>query len=696
MSNVTTDLINYSLSEHPVNSSNSNDEINLIYSSIMGQSNLVTSNKVEYNKIVSNQITDSNTHNIMDLLSVSSSTILEDYNIATQSNITTTTNENDSNNNNNTGPSPVKINMYRRLLDSDRTYFGSDVSRDVSHITCDENSYNCCLYMIVRNESHIINRCLDGVSQLVDCICICDTGSTDNTVELIHSWSKEYNIPTTVYVPTGTGGPEDTTWRTFCYNRTQSFVLASGTYPCSKYYLTVDADMILRIDSAVDWSTMNADGYNLDQTSDFYTYSNPRIMNGKAWLCEDYTHEAWNSPGNYPTKINQLWIDDRGDGGCKGDKLHRDVCFSLCQIIQKRGRSRQDFYLANTFNDLRDYDMAIYWYWQRYNKDDWEEEKWMALYRIGECYLKKHQYGTKVYWPHEHQTIDDYNYLIDGQPQRPGWDLIDTGFLHEIERNDAENLGVKYLLQAYDTRPWRAESLMMLSKYYREIGSHTLSIFMADQVALMIEKHKPMLPGFRDSLIVRVPEHSYQPYIEISICAYYVKEYSLGINAGLKVLQGDIVMPRNNPIPDNIISWVQRNLLAYWNKCTANELEHRDKYENQIAYNYAHILLPLAQEPKFIIGDRYVPWYSIAINAYYISKFDEGEQAIAHIRTMDSVPQNILTGLSNIEKYYVSKRQEQRKQAIQQNISNGNKGLVVGGNRKARGKHSNKTGKKRR
>ena len=42
-----------------------------------------------------------------------------------------------------------------------------------------------CLTMIVRNESHIIERCLNSVKGIVDCVAICDTGSTDNTVAII-------------------------------------------------------------------------------------------------------------------------------------------------------------------------------------------------------------------------------------------------------------------------------------------------------------------------------------------------------------------------------------------------------------------------------------------------------------------------------------------------------------------------------
>ena len=44
-----------------------------------------------------------------------------------------------------------------------------------------------CLNMIVKNEGKIILRLLESVVSIVDCYCISDTGSTDNTIELIEN-----------------------------------------------------------------------------------------------------------------------------------------------------------------------------------------------------------------------------------------------------------------------------------------------------------------------------------------------------------------------------------------------------------------------------------------------------------------------------------------------------------------------------
>ena len=47
------------------------------------------------------------------------------------------------------------------------------------------NTPKICLNMIVKNESTIITRLLDSVISLIDHYVICDTGSTDNTTQII-------------------------------------------------------------------------------------------------------------------------------------------------------------------------------------------------------------------------------------------------------------------------------------------------------------------------------------------------------------------------------------------------------------------------------------------------------------------------------------------------------------------------------
>ena len=48
-----------------------------------------------------------------------------------------------------------------------------------------------CLNMIVKDESKVILRSLESVYRMIDSYCICDTGSTDDTVNLRQTFLKK-------------------------------------------------------------------------------------------------------------------------------------------------------------------------------------------------------------------------------------------------------------------------------------------------------------------------------------------------------------------------------------------------------------------------------------------------------------------------------------------------------------------------
>ena len=68
-----------------------------------------------------------------------------------------------------------------------------------------------CLCMIVKNESKIIERCLNAAKEAIDYVSICDTGSTDQTIEIIENWCLENNIE---------GKVHQEEFKNFCHNRT--------------------------------------------------------------------------------------------------------------------------------------------------------------------------------------------------------------------------------------------------------------------------------------------------------------------------------------------------------------------------------------------------------------------------------------------------------------------------------------------
>lgn len=94
-----------------------------------------------------------------------------------------------------------------------------------------------CLNMIVRNESQNLPRLFASLQGQVDYYVISDTGSTDNTIEVIHAMGAQYGIP---------GEVTEHTWVDFAHNRNlvMEDAIASrraGRHQC-RWLMIIDAD----------------------------------------------------------------------------------------------------------------------------------------------------------------------------------------------------------------------------------------------------------------------------------------------------------------------------------------------------------------------------------------------------------------------------------------------------------------------
>ncbi len=202
-----------------------------------------------------------------------------------------------------------------------------------------------CLCAIFRNESKNVYRCLDGVKKIIDCVSICDTGSTDNTVELIKKWGKENKIPTKVHFKE---------FKNFGHNRSLSLVLAKRSFKNIDYFLLIDADMVLVIEDG--WNkikhTLNLGSYLFKQKTHYMEYWNMRLLREDLiWRCIGVTHEYWECTSDdiKSHKLEYLWIDDKEDGGHKDDKFERDKKLLEQGLIDEKDKSlrgRYMFYLA--------------------------------------------------------------------------------------------------------------------------------------------------------------------------------------------------------------------------------------------------------------------------------------------------------------------------------------------------------------
>lgn len=105
------------------------------------------------------------------------------------------------------------------------------------------------LNMIVKNEAHVIRRCLESVRPHVDAWCIVDTGSTDGTQDVIREALA--NLP---------GELHERPWVDFATNRNEALELAR---PLGDYVLVMDADDWLTVEPGFTFAGLTADVYTV-------------------------------------------------------------------------------------------------------------------------------------------------------------------------------------------------------------------------------------------------------------------------------------------------------------------------------------------------------------------------------------------------------------------------------------------------
>ncbi|MBD3855592.1 MAG: hypothetical protein IFK92_03505 [Acidobacteria bacterium] len=244
--------------------------------------------------------------------------------------------------------------------------------------------------MIVKDEAAIIGRCLEALVPVIDAWVICDTGSQDNTPELIVDFFARHRVP---------GRLHHIRFVDFETARNRALVLAREIALDFDYLLLCDADMELMVESSSCFHNLDAAAYLLRQRQEV-SYDNIRLLSrGVDASYVGATHEALVVRGDLPVaRLSGAWFLDHACGASRSEKDERDLRLLEQSLARDPDDARTVFYLAQTHRDMGHDRVALDLYLRRSRMGGFEEEGWHSQYQAAECAerLGEHELFTEL------------------------------------------------------------------------------------------------------------------------------------------------------------------------------------------------------------------------------------------------------------------------------------------------------------
>ena len=333
-------------------------------------------------------------------------------------------------------------------------------------------SYTICLNMIVKNESHIIEKTLENLCRYVDfdAYYISDTGSTDNTMDLIRAFFKARGIP---------GEIEQVEWRDFGFNRTLALQMA---FQKTDYLFIFDADDSIHGNFVLP-RELTHDAYQLKLGQSFVYLRTLIVNNRKRWRFVGVLHE-------YITCVDKeesshaIHGDYYVDSGRSGSRNQDPQKYIKDAAVLERGYNeeinnetgagdralaeRYAFYCAQSWMDAgpatAHMDKSIQWYERVLTQNNWAQEKYYSALCLGNLYYKKgDKYNAFKYYS---KTIEYDEERIEG-----------VASMMEILRADGNHVIVNALYQKfknYNRSP--ANKLFLATDKYDDVIEYNNSI----------------------------------------------------------------------------------------------------------------------------------------------------------------------------------------------------------------------------
>jgi len=259
-------------------------------------------------------------------------------------------------------------------------------------------NYTLTFATMCKNEEHCILEALESVYKYIDYWVICDTGSTDNTVNLIKLFFSEKNIDGELYIDE---------WVSFSHNKTLLFNRCKNKMD---FFIHFDADDILVGDLPLTIEK-NKLAFYINIKRGTFTYKDIFIYNSKySWKGVGIAHTVFNCIDNYEQLEIGSLVDcdfylhsrDIGARSYDTDKYLKDAknlekqFFDTLLIDEDNINGRSLFYTAQSYYELNDFKTACNYYCLYTKlKNTWDEELYESYKRIIICLIQLN-YSNKI------------------------------------------------------------------------------------------------------------------------------------------------------------------------------------------------------------------------------------------------------------------------------------------------------------
>jgi glycosyltransferase involved in cell wall biosynthesis len=329
------------------------------------------------------------------------------------------------------------------------------------------------LSMIVKNEAHVLARCLESVRPLITAWVIVDTGSTDGTQELVRRCLA--GLP---------GDLHERPWKDFGHNRTEAAELARGK---ADYLLVIDADDLLLVPRGFALPPLTHDSYKIRVTDGCTEYDRTHFF--RSDLDFRYTgvlHEVLTSAHRRTEgRIDGIVYRRIREGARSADpqKYQKDAAILEAAVAAEPHNARYAFYLAQSWRDAGELAKARDAYARRVPMVGFEEESYYSLLEVAKL-------GARL-------GLSDDTVIAD-------------------------------YLRAFERRPRRAEPLCYLAMFLRARGRVVAGLPFA-RAASEIQRPDDIL--FVDSSV-----YAWRAKDEFAVAAYWAGRYKEALQANEQLL----------------------------------------------------------------------------------------------------------------------------------------------------------------